>query len=660
MKKMIFKWFVVLCIAIAFPTNQSLNGFETQAYWPAEEWRTSTPEEQGVDSELLVKMLRSIDENDIEIDSLTIIRNGYMVFDTTIHPFAPDRKHVLWSCTKSITSALFGIAIEKGFVEDIQQSVLDFFPEYTFANVDETKQAMTIEHVLTMTNGLDWLENDPSVDYAEYSSNQMMKSDDWVQFVLDRPMAQAPGTHWNYNSGASHLLTAIIQETAGMTALEFAEAYLFGPLGITDLVWDSSPQGISMGGFGLQMLPHDMAKIGYLYLNDGVWNGEQVVPSAWVGESGNEYILTDEAWFGYGYQWWISDSVPYMYMAIGAFGQLIAVIPEKNMVIVLTGDGDGTQVSVLWEFIFPATESSLPLPANPDALATLESLKASLADQGDPPVPIETPGTGSTWNHKVTYGDEETLWTSTVTGGVDADGVECFVIDTSFDVAPQRDILGDTVALKSYSYWQIQSGLVPLKAEMGYTLVSMSLSVATPSEYSYDGEYGAPFWEGKTWSYEVLDIPNIGTSTVGNWTARVVGTEEVTVPAGTFNCYRVESTSEDKTVINWWSVEGDLPCPIKQVKEGIWDETETRELASLPVFPEVLPGDAVCDSKIINTAGTLFKALMGCTVKWIKDRDDQKAFDRIEAAEEKFESGWAKAENKATKKGVDGSTASMS
>jgi len=159
---------------------------------------------------------------------------------------------------------------------------------------------MTLEHVLTMATGLKCQD---SYLYRWRGLRQVERSEDWVQFMLDLPMAEEPGTRFEYCNGASFLLSAIIQETTGMSALEFANEHLFGPLGIIDVTWSSNPQGITIGYSGLRMTPHDMAKIGYLYLNEGQWDGEQVVPAKWVKASTREHIsatLED----GYGYQWW--------------------------------------------------------------------------------------------------------------------------------------------------------------------------------------------------------------------------------------------------------------------------------------------------------------------------------------------------------------------
>jgi len=306
-----------------------------RTYWPTEGWRSSTPEEQGMDSELLTEMLAYIRENGVRIDSVTIVRHGYLVLDAYIHSYGKDSKHELYSCTKSFTSALVGIAMNQGHIQSVDQPVLSFFPEWSVGNVDALKEAMTLEHLLTMTDGLHWVRKDVRVTSTGDTTPEMMQSFDWVQFTLDRRMEEEPGTRWNYNGGASHLLSAIIQETTGMTALEFAKEHLFGPLGISEVVWSGGNQGRNYGGSGLQMTPHDMAKFGYLYLNEGLWDGEQIVPTAWVKASTTNHSPSPPIY--YGYQWWVMPWAGY-YSAIGARGQYIIVLPELDMVVVFTSD----------------------------------------------------------------------------------------------------------------------------------------------------------------------------------------------------------------------------------------------------------------------------------------------------------------------------------
>lgn len=241
---MCLKRLLLVCMAVVFLAGCAGGTPEPAAYWPTEGWPTSTPEEQGMDSELLAEMLATIQEENYGIDSVSVTRNGYMVADAPVHPFEAGSKHIIFSCTKSVVSALIGIAIDKGYIESVDQPVPGIFPKRTAANLDAAKEAMTLEHVLTMATGLECRD---SYLYRWRGLRQMEQSEDWVQFMLDLPMAEAPGSRFEYCNGASFLLSAIIQQTTGMTALAFAEEHLFGPLGITDVEWSANPQGIAIG-----------------------------------------------------------------------------------------------------------------------------------------------------------------------------------------------------------------------------------------------------------------------------------------------------------------------------------------------------------------------------------------------------------------------------
>ena len=350
---------------------------DTDPYWPANGWRTSTPEEQGIDSGLLVEMLEFVEDNRYDVDSIVIIRRGYLVADVTFHPYSADETHILYSCTKSVVSSLIGIAIEEEYIDGVDTLFLDIFPEREVNNVDQDKQAMTLEHLLSMTTGFDCHD---SYMYDFEGLIEMHESDDWVQHMLDLPMLHPPGTTFEYCNGSSFLLSAVIQETTGMSAHDFAKEHLFAPLGITDSYWEANLQGINYGYSELYLTPKDMAKFGYLYLHDGVWEGEQVVPADWVEISTQEYIpanLQD----GYGYQWWIDDAG--YYMALGYRGQFIFVLPELDMIVVIVSDQDDGDYEVpeilLTSYILPAV-SETPLSENPEAYGLLEEKIEEIAN----------------------------------------------------------------------------------------------------------------------------------------------------------------------------------------------------------------------------------------------------------------------------------------
>lgn len=367
---------------------------DATAYYPTQAWRTSTPEQQGIDSAALLKLFDEIQAKQLNIHSIVIARHGFIVTEAYWYPFQPGIKHVLYSCTKSVNSALVGIAIKQGKIAGVTQRVTDLFPERTIANgstaltTDAHKQAMTLEHLLTMSSGMEWNETGVPISAPNNSNRQMIQSKDWVQFVLDRPMKEEPGARFNYNSGGAHLISAILQKTTGQTELAFAQEYLFKPLGISDVSWTVDPNGIYRGEDGLELTPRDMAKIGYLYLKGGTWEGQQIVPADWVKASSQKHIGATGG-KDYGYQWWVQ---PFgVYNAAGRGSQYIFVLSDLDMVVVFTSGLKAAQfdlpASLVETFILPAAKPQ-PLPENATAAAALAARTKALGQSGAKPVPL--------------------------------------------------------------------------------------------------------------------------------------------------------------------------------------------------------------------------------------------------------------------------------
>jgi CubicO group peptidase (beta-lactamase class C family) len=304
-----------------------------------------------MEAEKLAQMLETIQEQKLGFHSLLVIRHGYLVSETYFGSYQQDARHDQYSVTKSFLSTLIGTALDKGYIDSTSQRVVDFFPGYTFANPDSQKEAMTLEDVLTMRTGLDWDEGD-----AAYQD--LYISPDWVQYMLDEPMAASPGTQFNYCSGCSHLLSAILLQTTGSNPRDFAEKNLFEPLGLSDVMWESNPAGIPIGGWGLRLTPREMAKLGYLFLHNGQWDGQQIVSAQWVENATRSYTETGDS-LGYGYQWWTVPSLG-AYTALGRYGQTIMVIPGSDLVIVTTAQmEDHDQIFQLVEqYILPAVQKS--------------------------------------------------------------------------------------------------------------------------------------------------------------------------------------------------------------------------------------------------------------------------------------------------------------
>jgi CubicO group peptidase (beta-lactamase class C family) len=335
----------VICLTLIFFLLVACQGQNTLQPagqdWPTQGWRSATPESQGMDAAQVAKGMDYIDQNGIALHSLLIIRHGAIVSETYFSTYNAETLHELWSVTKSFTSTAVGIAKDQGKLQDVEQRVLGFFPEQEFANMDARKESMRVRDLLTMTSGLDWVEGD-STFQAMYSSR------DWVKFMLDLPMVTDPGSEFLYCSGCSHILSAIIQQSTGQNLRDFAQDNLFKPLGIRDYTWEGDSQGISIGGWGLSLAPRDMAKLGYLFLRKGQWEGKQIVSQGWV-ETATQKQVTTEGTDGYGYQWWVFPEMG-GYAALGLYGQTVFVAPEKDLIIVTTaGEKDHDRIFHLIE-----------------------------------------------------------------------------------------------------------------------------------------------------------------------------------------------------------------------------------------------------------------------------------------------------------------------
>jgi CubicO group peptidase (beta-lactamase class C family) len=337
-------------------------------------WPTSSPEDQGMYSRMVAEAFAYGRDSGGDLNSMLVIRHGVLVAEGYYYPSYPGYAQPLYSATKSVLSALIGIAIGEGAIRGVDQPVMEFFPDYVPEYLDEHKQRITIYHLLTMTSGLDWRELEP---FTGDSSERMQSTANWALYVLDLPMAYEPGIMFNYSTGNSQLLSAILQKATGRTALEYAREKLFRPLGIRDFSWMEDPVGVTFGGSGLYLTPRDMAKIGYLYLRNGVWEGRQIVPADWVAMSTAAHFLCrygQMAGWGYGYQWWIVSGMPYdTYDARGHLGQHILVVPALDLVVVIASreETGSLPIYLMQRFLIPAVQSQGPLIQDPDDAAFL-------------------------------------------------------------------------------------------------------------------------------------------------------------------------------------------------------------------------------------------------------------------------------------------------
>jgi CubicO group peptidase (beta-lactamase class C family) len=246
------------------------------------------------------------------------ISRGWSFVSASVRARVPHRGY---SVTKAVIGTVTAIAWKDGVLDSLNHRVLDFFDPRSIANVDQKKEAITVQNLLDMTSGLEWTEQVGGLTPPIETDRQMAASVDWVKFILDRPMSSAPGDTFNYDSGNPHLLSAILTKLTGMSTLDYAKAKLFGPLGIKDkdVLWLPDQQGISNGGWGLYLQPRDMAKIGYLYLHNGVWEGKQLLPPEWVNKVSHPTAETHLKGFWYSNFFWVLPD-KHVYMAVGRYG----------------------------------------------------------------------------------------------------------------------------------------------------------------------------------------------------------------------------------------------------------------------------------------------------------------------------------------------------
>jgi len=330
--------------------------------WPTYGWLSSTPEAQGIDSTALADAVEMLKAKNIPIHSLLVERNGHVVLDAYFFPFADNEAHDVASITKSVTSTLVGIAMGEHASIDVNAPVVSMLPEEQVT--DPRKAQITLSQLLSMTSGLDCAD-----DQGRSVLAQMETSPHWTSYAFARPLTADPGSRFEYCAGNMHLVSASLTRATGRSAFELAREKLFAPLGITDVVWPADPDGISHGFADLRLEPRDLAKLGYLWLHDGRWDGAQVVPASYV-ESALAPHANVQPGVQYGYGIWLYPGhTPYDFEANGRGGQRIIVVPQLSAVVVVTGGGmDANEVTPL---LARAFASNSALPANPEGDARL-------------------------------------------------------------------------------------------------------------------------------------------------------------------------------------------------------------------------------------------------------------------------------------------------
>ena len=337
--------------------------------FPGDNWEAADPASQGLDQEAIEKLSGEIEAGQHgNIDSMTIIRHGQVAFEqhyewdyaaqhkglkypspppwdyfnADAYPFHGDSDlHSLQSVSKSVMSALIGIAIARGELPGTDATLGDLLPHREFA--DPEVKAVTLENVLKMTAGIDW-EEEVSYFSQENDATAVESTNDWVGYLLKKRLSVEQGTVFDYNSASSQALSEILTTATGVPTNEYAEQHLFGPIGITDYFWNAAPEGFTNAGGGLFLSAHDLARFALLFLHEGRWGEEQVVPSDWVRRSATSWIpvdANDPGGWGYGYQWWIyrhqTEAGPKMYGGWGWGGQFPLIVPELDLVAVFTG-----------------------------------------------------------------------------------------------------------------------------------------------------------------------------------------------------------------------------------------------------------------------------------------------------------------------------------
>lgn len=381
---------------LAVAVWSSATDVSAQAAWPTNAWERSLPAEQGMNPAQLKSLNADIRSGRFGyIDRMVVVRNGYLVVDERYdqdyraasrgrtsalgcgwesctddltphqwafnylhpdyHPYYRGRDvHSLQSVTKSVAVTVIGVAIQRGDIAGVDTDVLSFFEDYDLSGIDPGLRQATLRDLLTMTLGIEWHEQDRPLNETN-TTLQLEFSDDWIQFTLDQPMDAAPGEKWAYSSGGSHLMSGVIKNATGVFIDDYARDHLFGPLGIEDFHWKTTPRGYPDTEGGLYLEALQLARIGYLYLNDGMWDGERLLPEGWVdAATARQVDRVNSAGWGYGYQWWrLDQNGVAVWAGLGFGGQFLLVIPDYQLIGVVNSWNlfDRPQAGILGPFL---------------------------------------------------------------------------------------------------------------------------------------------------------------------------------------------------------------------------------------------------------------------------------------------------------------------
>jgi CubicO group peptidase (beta-lactamase class C family) len=331
-------------------------------YWPTNGWRTDDPANQKVDPAMLDQVDRIIETAMPDVTGLIVIRGGYIVHERYFGGrYGRDDPVRIWSITKSVTGSLIGRALADGLLTGLDQTIGELLPNRIPDDADPRTPAITIRQLLTMTSGWQW---DIATDY-----DRLIASNDWLAYTLSQPVVHEPGTFFAYNSGGSHALSVIVEAASGEDTADYAQETIFTPLGIARPAWERSPQGEAAGGFGLALTPRDLAKLGFLALNRGQWDGQSLIPESYLAEATSRQAdgdATGDA--AYGYQWWVTELQGMRaYFALGFANQYLYVVPDRDLaVVVAKGFADNPPLitaarPLIERFIVPAAQPRTPV-----------------------------------------------------------------------------------------------------------------------------------------------------------------------------------------------------------------------------------------------------------------------------------------------------------
>jgi len=337
------------------PVSYIAQGEYAGAYWPTNGWKTCDPKAVGMDAQKLAQAVEYAISPEFKTDGLVVIKNGYITAEAYFGFFKRESKHISYSMAKSFTSSLIGIAIDKGLINSIDEKVCQYYKAWDCDNPNDLRSRITIRHAMTLTTGLKWREDWSKWDFKTNDALKMSMSGDFVKYMSERPGLHEPGQTTYYSTGDPMLLTQVIQQATGKTAFEFGRENLFNPLNITNISWDEDGEGHTATAMGLHTTMRDYAKFGWLFLKKGMWEDQQIVSEQWV-EKSTQTDPSVKMSKTYGYLWHLNlpqklgargSSIPGdAYMAQGVLGQLIVIIPSKDLVIVRLANQRKTRIDM--------------------------------------------------------------------------------------------------------------------------------------------------------------------------------------------------------------------------------------------------------------------------------------------------------------------------